>query len=293
MENRNKNLIIHHIKMPRELALAFNKTISQYICIPSFNQFIMLPDDNETPLTYEHFIAIMHQLPIKYIYNEYLNKIVSYEDVSDMDFFVILNYETKEFDRPDPLTLEDFKFYIIDKEEIKEIKMPAKYKEHLFAVFGPIKEKKKRVRAMAFSSLFKYNNKIFLNKIFNMFRNNMNDDEFSNFIENKYNNALKYIQSKRPIPLFNSCADFWDKEMLLVSYQNYDDVDLKDQYNLIFKQIITFVKQKINSVDPILKKSIYEASGITCSTSETIIDKTFNIAPLMKQINNLPEILLH
>jgi hypothetical protein len=130
-----------------------------------------------------------------------------------------------------------------------------------------------------------------MNNIFNPFRNGMKNDEFSNYMENKYNNAMKAAQLRR-LPLFHSCANFWDMDKLLVSYQNYDDVDQKKQYNIIFKQIVNFVKQKINSLDPILKKPIYEASGIVCPTVNTKIDKPLNITPLLKQINNLPENLI-
>jgi hypothetical protein len=292
MENKNKGIVQHNIKMPKESALAFSRIILKYISLPCLDQVIMLPDDNETPLTLEHYITVFNSLPLKYIYNKYLSDIIAYEDVSNIDFFAILDFETKKLNEPNFLTLEYFKFYIIDKDNIKEIELPSKYKKHLFIVLAPTNSIKK-VRAIAFSSLFKYNNNVFMNNVFNSFRNNMNDDEFSTFMEAKYNNALRYIQNKKIINLFNTCADFWDKQILQVSYQNYEDVDMKDQYNIIFKHIVNFVKQKINSLDPILKKSIYEASGIRCPTSDTKIDKPYNIGPLITQINNLPETFLH
>lgn len=291
MENTNKNLIRHNIKMPKESALAFNKMILKYINIPSLDQVIMLPMDNETPLTFEHYLTIFNSLPLKYIYSSCLSSIVSYEDVSDMDFFAILDYKTTKLNEPNPITLSDFKFYIIEKDDVKEIKLPENHHNHLFAMMAPV-DVIKKVKGIAFSSLFKYNSNIFTNNIFDSFRNNMDNDEFTTYMESRYNNALKYIQGKRIINLFNTCANFWDKEVLQISYQNYSDVDLKDQYNIIFKQITNFVIQKINSLEDILKKSIYEAAGISCPTSDTIIDKPLEIGPLIKQIHNLPETFL-
>jgi len=290
MDKINKNVELKKIHMPKECALAFNTCILKYINIPCLDQVIMLPGDNDTPLPMEYFIILLNSLPLKYIYSSYLSEIVSYEEVSNMDFFTILNYETIP-NELSYITLEWFKFYVIDKDTVKEVVLPKNYKNKLFGVIPP-SNIPKRVRAIAFSSLFKYNNNIFMNDIFNIFRNKMNDDEFSTFMEDKYKNALRYIQNKNYINLFNTCADFWAENVLEVSYQNYSDLDLTTQYNIILKQIVNFIKQKVNSLDPILKKAIYEASGVTCPTINTRIDKPLDIAPLIKQINNLPETLL-
>ena len=56
MEQINKYSVIHEIKMPREAALAFSKTILAYIKVPALEQIIILPNDNDLPFIFENYV---------------------------------------------------------------------------------------------------------------------------------------------------------------------------------------------------------------------------------------------
>lgn len=267
MNEINLHTEIHKFELSMEMSRTIDKTIHKHINIPTLDQIIIPGGYNISPFYDEHLYIMFNNLPIKYIYNKHLNNIISYNGITTYDFMCIFEIKEKNnTPRNIKISLENFKFYIIKKDSIIKINLEEECgKNYKNVEFGHISKNKDFLfmKILAFSSYFKYTNKIISdnNTIFRYFLQEKlietNEYEMNRNvsfdIEKLYENMIidRKIITKS---VFYTCCVLGNT--LQISYQNYSDVNMRNIYNNILRSIVLYTKNIIDNFDPLILEYI-------------------------------------